>query len=166
VKDTLHFVGRIWVEHWRKEKLLYSSKEPTKNKVVNEGLQHMIDILFNSGSQEATWYVGLMAATPVVAAGDLMSSHGGWTEFTAYTGDRKLYDGSRSSQTQSNSASLAEFTINADTQTVGGAFINSDETGTAGILLCGAAFTGGNRTGLMTSDVIRIRYDITAASAV
>lgn len=163
--DSINIKGRIWVEHWRGDKLLYSSEDATPNKVVNEGLQHLLDVLLLSGSQDTTWFVGLCAATPTVAAGDTLAVHAGWTEFTAYTGNRKAYTGSRSSQTVSNQASLAEFTINADSQTVGGAFIGGAETGTGGVLLCGAAFTGGNRTGLMTSDVLKIRYDITAASA-
>jgi hypothetical protein len=165
MKDSINIKGRIWVEHWRGDRLLFSSKKPTKNKVTNEGLQHLLDIILLSGSQDTTWFVGLCAATPTVAAADTLAVHGGWTEFTAYTGNRKAYTGVRSGQTVSNSASLAEFTINADTQTVGGAFVGGAETGTTGALLCGAAFSGGNRPGLMTNDVLKIRYDITAASA-
>ena len=56
------------------------------NMVVNEGLQHILDILFVSAtSQVDPWYVGLTEASPSPAAADTLATHGGWTEFTDYT---------------------------------------------------------------------------------
>jgi hypothetical protein len=102
-----------------------------------------------------------MATTSVMSAGNILGTHAGWTEFTSYTGSRKLYSGTRSNQTLSNNATKAAFAINAS-GTVGGAFLCSTSTNTTGILMCGVAATEGNRT-VVNGDTINARYDFTAA---
>ena len=138
--------------------------DTAKNLVVNEGLNHLLDVLLTGGTQVTTWYVGLTDGTPTVAAADTMSSHSGWTEITAYSeSTRPEYVETRSGQTVSNSASKASFSINAST-TSGGAFLTSDSTkgGTSGTLLCAAAFTAGNKS-LSNGDTLNVQYDFSAA---
>ena len=81
-----------------------------ENLVVNVGLQHILDTEFTGSAQVTTWYVGLTAASPSPAAGDTMSSHAGWTEFTNYDeAARQEWVEVRSSQTLTNTASKATF---------------------------------------------------------
>lgn len=138
-------------------------KDEAKNLVTNVGLQHILDILFVSATTQIDpWYVGLTDGTPTVAAGDTSASHVGWTEVTAYTDNRKAYVDVRSGQSVTNSASKASFAINADTTTIGGAFLDSAATGTAGTLLCAAAFTGGDKSA-DSGDTLEVTYTFSAA---
>jgi len=68
-------------------------KDTSANIVVNQGLQHMLDVLFSGSAQVDPWYIGLIdddTSTSLVA-GDTLASHAGWTENANYTGDRKAY---------------------------------------------------------------------------
>jgi hypothetical protein len=142
-----------------------------QNIVVNEGLQHILDVIFN-GNDSANanidpWYVGLVDGTissTTYAAGDTLASHAGWTENTAYTGNRKDYVGVRASQTMSNTASKASFAIDTDSQTIGGAFMAEVNTGSAGVLLCEADFTGGEKAA-DNGDTLEVTYTVTASSS-
>lgn len=135
-----------------------------ENLVVNVGLNDLLDKRFKGSGYTASDWIGLISATPTVAAGDTMASHGGWTEVTDYSGDRKAFTpGSVSSQSVDNSASPAVFTMNG-TVTVGGFFLNTDETGTSGILYGGAAFSGGNRA-VNSGDTLTVTCTLTAAAA-
>jgi hypothetical protein len=138
-------------------------KDHAENKIVNEGLDLILTTMFQSDSQVGTWYIGLKG-TGTVAAADTLASHSGWTENTAYSGDRKEWvDGTVSSQSLSNTASKAEFTMTSDSQTIAGAFLCSVSTGTSGSLYSAADFSGGNKT-LDTDDVLRVEYTVTMSS--
>lgn len=141
-------------------------KDTAKNKVVNEGLNHMLDVLFVSAtSQVDPWYVGLTEGSPTPAAGDTLASHGGWTEENSYSeGSRQTYTDVRTNQTVSNAAAKASFSINANGQTIGGAFLCSASTGTSGTLLCVAAFSGGNKSA-DSGDTLEVTYEFSAASS-
>jgi len=136
-----------------------------ENIVVNAGLNHILSIVLAAGTQVTTWYVGLMDASPTVAAADTMSSHGGWTEADDYSESvrQTFTPGSVASQSVDNSASKATFSINA-TVTVGGAFLTSSNTknGTTGTLFAGGAFSGGNRS-LISGDTLRVQATYTQA---
>lgn len=164
IKESgLRLGGVFYVEAYDKDGNLKWS-EVAPNIVTNVGLQHILDILFISATAQVDpWYVGLTDGTPTVAAGDTMSSHAGWTEVTAYSeATRQVYVDARTSQTVSNSANKAAFSINAIT-TVGGAFLASDSTkgGTTGTLLCVGAFSADKA--LTSGDTLNVQYDFTAA---
>ena len=65
--------------------------DEAENTVVNAGLQHILDVTFTGATQVSTWYVGLTDSSPSVDASDTLGTHSGWTEVTAYSGDRKEY---------------------------------------------------------------------------
>lgn len=117
------------------------------NLIVNTGLDDYLDKYYKGSAYTAAHYVGLTSSSPTVAAADTMSSHGGWTESTSYSESTRqaFTPGSVSSQSVSNSASKAAFSING-TVTVGGAFLTTSSTksGTTGTLVAAGAFTGGN----------------------
>ncbi len=119
--------------------------EETKNLVVTVGLNHILDVVFKSGTQIATWYCGLIdnAGFSAIAAADTMASHAGWAEATGYTeGTRPTFTaGTVSGGSVDNSAAKAAFSING-TATLKGAFLTSNNTkgGTTGTLYGAAAF--------------------------
>lgn len=118
------------------------------NMIVNAGLNDMLDKYFKGSAYTAAHYVGLTDGTPTVAAGDTMGSHAGWAEVTAYTETvrQTLTLGTVSSQSVDNSASKATYSINADSTTIGGAFVagSSAKSETASTLLSVGAFSGGD----------------------
>lgn len=144
-------------------------EDVAENLVVNEGLDYILECLFESGmsafSPPDPWYVGLTDGTPTVAAADVMNSHAGWVEVVAYdeATRQEFVNGAKSSQSVSNSASKAAFTISSDSTTIGGAFLTSSNTrgGTTGTLLCAAAFTGGDKS-TDDGDTLQVQYTFSA----
>jgi hypothetical protein len=137
------------------------------NLVVTAGLNDSLDKHFKGSSYTAAWYVGLTGSSPTFAAGDTMSSHAGWTENTDYGEANRpaLSLGSVASGSVDNSASKAQFSINA-TATIGGAFVvtNNTKGGTTGTLYGGGAFSEGNRS-VVNGDVLNVTVTLTASAA-
>lgn len=148
---------RNGVEKWRDE---------IENLVTNEGLNYILDAGLSGASPDTTWFIGLISATPTVAAGNTLASHAGWTEVTAYDeGARQAWvDGGVSSQSVSNVGSPAVFTISADGTDVGGAFLCGVNSGTSGTLYAAGAFTAGNKS-LDDGDTLEVTFTATAAAA-
>lgn len=142
--------------------------ETIENLVVNEGLDDLLDKYFKGSTYTAAFYVGLTDGTPTFAAGDTMGSHAGWAEVTAYdeAARQDLTLGSVSSQSVDNSASKAQFTINTNATTVGGAFVTTDSTkgGTTGTLYGGGAFSGGDKS-TDAGDTLSVTVTLTTAAA-
>lgn len=143
-------------------------KDKIENLITNAGLDHALDATLSAGTQITTWYVGLTDSAPTVAAGDTMSSHAGWSEVEAYDEAARVTwsNGGVSSQSVDNSASPAQFTIDTNSTTVGGAFLTSVNTkgGTTGTLFAVGAFTAGDKS-LDDNDTIDVTATYTAADA-
>jgi hypothetical protein len=143
-------------------------REEVPNIVVNAGLNDVLDKYFKGSTYTAAFYVGLVdnAGFSAYAAGDTMSSHAGWTEFTSYSGtDRPtLTLGSVASQSVNNSASKAAFSISSS-GTVRGAFITTGATkgGTSGTLFGAASFA--STRSVDNGDTLNVTTTLTAASA-
>lgn len=137
-------------------------EEYIENLVVNEGLQYILDSAFLGSSQVTSFFIGLTGTTPSAAAANTLTTHAGWTEVSAYTGNRKAWTKVRSSQTLSNSASKGSFSIDENDTTCGGALVGTVSTGTAGKLICVGAFTGGDKTA-DSGDTVEVQYDLAAA---
>jgi hypothetical protein len=60
-------------------------EDTSHNIVVNVGLNYLIQTGLANGTQIATWFAGLMYASPTVSATGTMASHAGWTECTVYS---------------------------------------------------------------------------------
>lgn len=138
------------------------------NLVVNVGLQHILDILFVSATTQVDpWYIGLIndnSAAFDLLPGDTMASHSTWTEDTTYSeGTRPAYVDVRSAESVTNAASTADFSINGST-TIAGAFMASSSTKgeSASTLLCGGAFTAGERI-VINGDTLQVTYVFSAA---
>lgn len=140
------------------------------NLVVNAGLDYLLNAGLCGQTQISDWYIGLTDGTPTPAAADTMSSHGGWTEVTAYSESvRQAWtpDSNQvTDQSVDNASNPATFTINSDSTTVGGAFLTSSSTkgGTAGTLYAIGAFTGGDVT-LSNGSTLEVQATFTEAAA-
>ena len=143
-------------------------KDQIENLVVNVGLTDILEQYFNGSTYTASHMVGLTDGTPTEAAGDTMASHAGWVEVTAYDeANRPAYNpAAAASQSITNSASVAVFTISADTTTIGGAFITDNNTkgGSTGTLVSAGAFTAGDKLA-DDNDTLNVTYTFNATSS-
>lgn len=137
------------------------------NLVVDQGLNALLNIMFNGATQITPWYLGLFEGnyTPVagVTAATIASAA---TECTAYDeSTRQEYNEAASTaKSTTNSANKATFTFNA-TKTIYGAFLISDSTksGTSGTLFSAARFSSAKA--VVATDQLLLTYTFTAASA-
>ena len=158
--------GRFVIECYDKDGKL-KWVDDSKNLVVNEGLQYMAGTALDGSTARITsWYLGLYGAASSnnPAAGDTMSSHAGWTEVTDYTEATRpaatfVAATTANPSVVTNSASKAQFTMNATT-TVGGAFLTSNNTkgGTTGTLFSAKDFNSPGDRSVVSGDVVLVTY--------
>ena len=141
------------------------------NLVVNQGLQDMNAKYFSGSGYTAAWYLGLVTGPgsgTTFAAGDTLASHAGWTENTNYTGTRKAVTfGTATTADPSvitNSASPSVFTMNANGQTIAGAFLCSVTSGTSGVLFSAGDFSGGDKI-VDSGDTLSVTYQFSLDAA-
>lgn len=164
-KQKLPLKGRFVVEHVDKDGNLKGTYE-FDNDIVNQGKNDLFDIMFHDGTQiaSASWYIGLinLSGYSALAASDVMSSHAGWAETTAYAEATRVAWGPGAAASQSiTNASPATFNINA-TVTVKGIFVTSNSTkgGTTGRLWATALFSAD--VPLSNGDQLRVTYTVSA----
>lgn len=136
------------------------------NLVVNQGLDHILNVAFNGATQVTTWYLGIFEGnyTPVASltAATVASSS---TECTAYTPSTRpeFVEAASTAQSITNSASRASFVMTA-AKTVYGAFLISSnvKSGTAGTLFSATRFA--TPKALEISDELLLTYTFNASS--
>jgi hypothetical protein len=156
--------GEYHCTHKRKGEIIDEWVCP--NIVVNEGLDSLLNIMFNGATQIATWYIGVFEAnyTPVatVTAATITAAS---TECTAYdeATREEFVEAAASGQSITNSATRATFTFNA-TKTIYGAFLVSDSaiSGTSGTLFSAAKF--GTSKAVVDTDELLLTYTFNASS--
>jgi hypothetical protein len=138
----------------------------TENMVVNEGLDHALNVILNVDTQVDPWYIA-MFNTNTTPLATMTYATPVYTETTNYDeAVRQAYvDVPASSQSITNSASRAVFTMNT-TETIYGAALVSintkgDTVGAGGILFCAALFT--NAKSVNDDDTLEVTYTIGAA---
>ena len=155
--------GLYRIEHIRAGKVIDVFEG--HNDITNEGLDQILDIMFNAETQIASWYIGMInnSGYSAVANTDVMTSHAGWTEFVNYDEANRVEwaPADPSAQAITNS-SAAVFTFNA-TGTLTGIFIasNSTKSGTTGKLWATALFA--LPVAVVDNDVLNITYTVVAA---
>jgi hypothetical protein len=112
--------------------------ENFSNLVTTVGKNDLLDKYFKGSAYTAAWFLGLKG-TGTAAAGDTAASHAGWAEVNPYAGNRPTITFGTSAS-GSNTATAVAYTINA-TATVAGAFVQSANTGTTGILYSAGDFS-------------------------
>lgn len=142
------------------------------NLVVNEGLQDMNTQYFKGSAYTAAFFLGLVTGPgsgTVYAAADTLAVHGGWTEFTNYTGSRKaVVFGTATTADPSvigNSASVAQFNISGAGGTVAGAFLCTVASGTSGVLFSEADFQSPGDRVVVTGDALNVTYTFSLDAA-
>jgi len=157
--------GKFQVEHRNSDGELLGIYD-FPNGITNVGKNLILNVMFNDGTAIAnnSWFIGLVNSTgfTAFAAADIMSSHSGWTEITAYTEANRVAWGSGTSSSQSTTnASPATFNMNAS-NTVKGVFVvsNSTKSGTTGTLWSTAAFSAD--VPVTNGDQLKITYTVSA----
>lgn len=137
-----------------------------KNLVVDEGLNSLLNIMFNGATQVPTWYMGVFEGnyTPVSGVtGATVASAA--TECTAYASTtRPAYtEAASTAKSMTNSANRASFVFTAG-KTIYGALLVSDNTkgGTAGTLFSAARFSTSKVVAV--DDELLLTYTFTASS--
>lgn len=138
-----------------------------RNTVVNEGLNHILSVVFNAGSQITTWYLAPFEAnyTPVATdtAANIASNS---TECTAYDEATRVQwvEAAPSGQSITNAANKATFTFNAS-KTIYGAFMASasGKSATTGTLMAASKFSAARP--VVALDAILLSYIFSASDA-
>lgn len=136
------------------------------NLVTNEGLNALLNIMFNGATAISPWYLGIFEGnyTPLatVTAATITAAS---TECTTYVSATRpeFVEVAATAQSITNSASRASFVFNA-TKTIYGAFLvsNATKSATTGTLFSAARF-GASRS-VVADDELLLSYTFTAAS--
>jgi hypothetical protein len=143
------------------------------NLVVNVGLADMNTKYFKGSGYTAAWYVGIYgpASTNSPSSSDTMASHAGWTEVTAYTNATRPVATFGAATTAdpsviANSASPAQFLINASAN-VGGAFLTTGDLpgGTSGVLFSASDFQAPGDRVVQSGDTLNVTYTFSLDAA-
>ncbi len=159
--DKFKIRGYFTIEHRNKEgKLMGVYQFP--NGIVDEGLNHILDTEFVSGSQVTTWYIGLVdnSGFSAFADADTMASHAGWSESTVYSqATRPQWTVGSASSRQVTNASTVDFSINGSA-TLKGIFVTSNNTkgGSSGVLWATAAFS--STVSVVNGDTLKVTYTV------
>lgn len=147
-------------------------EESTHNLVVNTGLQYMNTQFFSGSTYTAAWYLGLITgpgSSTSYSGSDTLASHGGWTEFSNYSGSRKaIAFGTATTADPSvidNSASVAQFTISGGGGTVAGGFLCTVSSGTSGVLFSEADFESPGDRVVVAGDTLNVTYTFSLDAA-
>lgn len=157
--------------HDKDGNLKWESK--SRNLVVNVGLAYVNTTFFKGSGYTAAWYIGIYgpAASNNPSSSDTMASHAGWTEVTSYSNATRPIATFGNATTAdpsviANSASPAQFLINASAN-VGGAFLTTGDTpgGSSGTLFSASDFSApGDRT-VHNGDVLSVTYTFSLAAS-
>lgn len=145
-----------------------SPLEWSSNLVVNEGLNHVLDVALHNQAQSATWYIAPFAGnvTPSATwtAANFTSNS---TEFTNYDESARVewVEGSVASQSVDNIASKARFTISTGGGTIYGAGMlsASAKSATTGKLFAATRFSSSRV--LLAADLLDLAYTVSMTSS-
>lgn len=113
--------------------------EDVDNLVTTAGKIDILDKYFKGSAYTAAWYLGLKG-TGTAVVGDTAASHASWSEVNPYTGNRPAITFGTTAA-GSNTATAVSYSITvAGPTTVAGAFVQSVNTGTTGILYSASDF--------------------------
>jgi hypothetical protein len=154
--------GHFAIEHRDSDGNL-KGKYDVPNGIVDEGLNHILDVEFHGESQIGTWYIGLVdnSGFTAFADEDTLSGHTGWSEFTNYTeANRVEWEEDAASSRSISNTTTADFSINASGN-LKGIFVSSNNvksTGNTGTLWSTAAFSSVVATA--NGDTLKVTYTV------
>lgn len=135
----------------------------SRNGITNEGFNDILGVYFHGDTQNTAWYALLISNSSfsTLAATDVMASHAGWTESTAYSDStrQQIPFNAAASKSIANTTT-ATFNINADGTVIKGIGVTSNNTkgGTTGKLWATGLF-GSDQT-LNNGDILKITYQV------
>lgn len=127
-----------------------------ENLVTTQGGNDLLDKYFAGSAYTAAWFLGLKG-TGTAALGDTAASHAGWAEVNPYTGNRPALNFSAAASGKSKSAAQVSFSITSPA-TVAGAFVQSANTGTTGVLYSAGDF-GASRS-VVNGDTLNVTLTV------
>ena len=144
-------------------------KWESKNIVVNQGLNYMLNTALDAQAAQSAWYVGIFSGNYTPLATDTAATiAANATESAAYSNSTtrpawRLPSGGSTAQNLTNSASQATFVMSAAV-TIYGALLCSSNVinGTAGVLMAASQFATA-RT-LASGDNLLVTYSLSAVS--
>ena len=151
-------------ELWRSDVLL--DQWAYCNKIVTQGLNAWLDIMFHGATQVGTWYILIFEDDYTPTSSDTYQSPG-FTECTAYDEATRpaFNEGAASNGTINNYSNPAVFSINA-TKTIYGAALVSDSTkgdSGAGPYMFSASNYGEGKP-VENGDTLKVKLAITVTS--
>lgn len=169
LSERAKFKGEFWIECFdRHGNLKWWDK--SSNIITNEGLDAILNIMLHASTQITTWYCCLIETNTTPVAG-MTYAVPAYTESTAYDeATRPAYvEAAASSQSITNSANKATFTMDA-TKTIYGASLvgggsaasTKADTAGGGTLLCYSLFSSSRP--VVDDDVINLTYALSASN--
>lgn len=149
--------GKFIVEHFREGQKIGEYEFP--NGIVDVGLNKILDVMFGAVTQITSWFIGLIdnSGFSALANADTLASHGGWNEFTNYTGNRKAWSVGAAASRSITNGTTADFAITG-TGTLKGIFVSNASSGTSGTLWSTAAF--GSTVAVANGDTLKVTYTV------
>jgi hypothetical protein len=173
MESGFKFIGMCGVTHFRNGEVIYH-EDPSPNTFTTEGMAHMLNVMFVSTARPAAQYVGIYKNNVTPANGNTAAVHLGAAgtygecqdaDYDSPATNRPAYTGATTTTaTVTNTASKAEFTINASI-TVYGAFIATSQakTATSGVLMCAKKFAAARA--VIADDELAVTYAIACTSS-
>lgn len=138
-----------------------------QNIIVNEGMNKMLNVMFNGSAQITTWYIGIFknASYSEVLTETAANVSSNTTEATTEYDEStrvEFVEAASTAKSTSNTGNEATFTANT-TVSIYGAFLVSVATkgGTTGTLMSAANFSAVKN--LVDDDVLNVGYTVTIA---
>jgi hypothetical protein len=143
-----------------------------KNGIVNQGLNRLLNVMFQSATQLTTWYLDLINTGATLAAADTYTSHSGWsyTSPIAYSNaTRPIWAPAASTAQSSTNTATVDFNINATATingiaVVAGSNVNGDSASGSGVLWATGSFPGGEQP-VVSGDTLKVTYTVNASAA-
>lgn len=139
------------------------------NMVVNQGLDDVLNVYFGNVAKRTNFYLAPFSGSGAIAAGLTAANFTATqTEFTNFTESTRVawtHPNTTSTQTISNTAAPARFTIGTGGGTIWGAGMLTEQakSGTGGVLVAASLFAASRV--LLAGDKLDIEYIFTAADA-
>ena len=160
-------IGTTWdFECYDKDGNLKWEERNRPNIVTNEGLNHLLNVVFHGTTAFSPWYIGAVESNTTAAA-TMTYATPVFTEWDGYTEAvrQEFVESAASSQSITNSASKATFTSSEAMTLYGGALFSyatmSDTAHAGAVLFCYSLFSSSKP--VENLDVFKITLTITAS---
>lgn len=163
-ESKIQFNNPIKVQLFDKDGNLKWEDEVT-NGIVDEGINYLLEVAFNGGSQDTTHYIGLIDNLTTLANTDTHANIGAastWDENTDYDeATRELWNPDAESGRAVTNSTPVEFTMNAGA-TIEGIFVSDQSTKgstDAGSYIWATA-TFSSAAVVVATDVLKVTYTV------